>query len=98
MERCQQLGINGCFLQTIQIMYKRILMRVRVNGSLGREFSTTMGTKQGDPLSPTLFGLFLEQLDEMIRHLRPASGRRYRIMSYFMINGYQTFYMLMTLH
>ena len=74
IERCQQLGIHGPFLQSLINIYKCIKMRVRANGCLGPEFMTTMGTKQGDPLSPTLFGLFIEQLDEMIQYLCPNAG------------------------
>ena len=33
-----------------------------------------MGNNKGNPLSPTLFGLFIEHLDEMIQCLCPIAG------------------------
>ena len=33
-----------------------------------------LGTKKGDPLSPTLFGIFIEQLHELIQFVHPNIG------------------------
>ena len=37
-------------------------------------FSTSQGVKQGDPLSPFLFGIFVEILHEMLEHFCPSAG------------------------
>jgi hypothetical protein len=55
-------------------MYENILMAVKSHGSLGPTFATTQGTKQGGELSPLLFGLFIEQLHELILHQCPGMG------------------------
>lgn len=48
-------------------MYKDPQARVRVNGTLSDPFTIRRGTKQGDQLSPQLFGLCIEPLAERIR-------------------------------
>ena len=74
MKRCKQLGVHDKFLNCISSIYRSINMRLKVDGQLGNEFNTLLGTKQGDPLSPTLFGLFIEQLHELIEFLYPNVG------------------------
>ena len=62
------------FDKAFMAMYELIKLRVEGNGSLGQEFKTNLGTKQGCPLSPSLFGLLIEQLDE---HQEPNSFIQY---------------------
>ena len=40
---------------------------VRVDGELGDWFRTTVGTRQGDPISPTTFIAYLERIMDPIR-------------------------------
>ena len=61
MKRRQRLGVHDKCLNCISSIYSSSNMRLRVDGPLGHAFNTVLGTKQGDPLSPTLFGLFIEQ-------------------------------------
>ena len=55
-------------------MYKSVKFRVKVNGCLGPEFDSKLRTKQGDPLSPTLFGLYIEQLHYLLQLEAPGIG------------------------
>lgn len=72
--RCERLGIHGAFLAAIKNIYDQVTMSVKVNGNLGQPFQTVQGTKQGDPLSPVLFGLFIEQLHDMLQLNCPGVG------------------------
>lgn len=74
IERCQQLGIHGAFMNLLVSLYDRVCARVVVNGQVGAPFTTTAGTKQGSELSPLLFGLFIELLHELIRLKAPGAG------------------------
>jgi hypothetical protein len=74
LERCRTLGIHGAFLDALVMLYDVTKMRVAVNGRIGREFQTFLGTKQGSELSPLLFGLFMDLLHELIIQQVPGAG------------------------
>lgn len=64
------LGIFGFgegFIKWVNIIYSDPRATVITNGLTSPFFSLTRGTKQGDPLSPLLFTLFLEPLATAIR-------------------------------
>ena len=43
-------------------LYDNATSVVQMNGSIGEWFRTTVGVRQGCPLSPTLFNIFLERI------------------------------------
>jgi hypothetical protein len=47
-------------------MYSDICLRVRLGGQQGDTLPSTRGVKQGDPLSPLLFGLFIDRLESCL--------------------------------
>lgn len=55
-------------------LYERVLGRVRTGAGWIEEIMSTIGVKQGYPLSPTLFGLYIDELENFIETLGP-SGR-----------------------
>ena len=59
----QSLGVHGRMLAALQAMYAQVSMQVRLGGQLGEPFAADMGVKQGDPLSPLLFGLFIDRFE-----------------------------------
>ena len=69
------MGVEGHVLDTLKEMYDCASMRVRVRGSLGDPFDTTVGVKQGDPLSPLLFGLFIDRVEAWLRDRCPHGVR-----------------------
>lgn len=75
-ERLRVLGLQGKVLATIKNMYAKVQMRVKLSGRLSDVFQSFMGVKQGDPLSPTLFGAFIEVLPEFISLYRMLHIRR----------------------
>jgi hypothetical protein len=72
--RARQLGIHGPFLDALSKVLQHINLAVCINGGTGESFPTYRGTKQGSELSPLLFGLFIEQLRELISMQLPGAG------------------------
>ena len=64
--RCETLGLGGNLMRALRAMYADVRFRVKLAGKLGAFFQSLSGVKQGDPLSPTLFGVFVEVLPEFL--------------------------------
>jgi len=68
------MGLHGNILSTIMHMYWQAPMVTKVGRSLGDAFDTTRGVKQGDPLSPLLFGVFIDRVESWLESRVPGSG------------------------
>ena len=71
--KLQRLGVHGWFLDGIKALYAEVPMAVKTAQGLTCTFDSVMRVKQGCPLSPTLFGLYLDDLEDAMRakQLRP---------------------------
>ena len=59
-------GINDKFLACLQALYTGVTSSVRINNDLSPSFPINCGVKQGCPLSPTLFNIFINDLIEYL--------------------------------
>jgi hypothetical protein len=67
-----EMGIVGLFMQCLHSMYSQDNVRVlHPTEGLSTRFSCGIGVKQGCPLSPLLFGLYLDGLE---KHLDAIDG------------------------
>jgi len=48
----------------LKSMYSSVKSRVRLNNKLSHEFSCFLGVRQGESLSPSLFSMFLNDIEE----------------------------------
>ena len=68
------MGIHGDFLQNIKNMYKKVTIKVCDKGCVSESFESKIGVKQGDPLSPLLFGLFIDRIEKVLENMCPHVG------------------------
>lgn len=66
-ETIKEFGLNGIFCKWIQTLYSNPVSVVKTNGTISRRFNIQKGTRQGDPLSPLLFAIYVEVLAIAIR-------------------------------
>ena len=70
--KLEGMGIKGFVLDAIKALYADVPVCVRVGGELTAPFQSHLGLKQGCPLSPTLFGLYIDDFEGEI--LRDAAN------------------------
>ena len=61
-----KLGIRGNILNIIKSMYETVKSKVRFKNKLSEEFSCMLGVRQGECISPFLFSMFLNDLEEEV--------------------------------
>lgn len=59
-------GVNGKVLRVIQNLYSGIKSQVLINGCVSEYFSCNTGVRQGENLSPLLFSLYVNDLEEFL--------------------------------
>ena len=62
----QKMGIEGTYLNTVKAIYDKPIANIILNGEKLKAFPLGSETRQGCPLSPSLFNIVLEVLDTTI--------------------------------
>jgi len=58
-ETLYDYGMTGVFFDWLRVLYATMTYHVSVNGQISKEFRSLCGVLAGDPLSPTLWNIFL---------------------------------------
>ena len=66
--KLENLGINGNFLNLIRDIYKQTKCAVKINNKTTQFFDYNKGVLQGNPLSPTLFNIFINEIFKAVRN------------------------------
>ena len=59
-----QFGIRGKMLDIIESMYKNVKSQVKINDKLSESFSCMTGDRQGECISPFLFAIYLNDIEQ----------------------------------
>ena len=62
-------GISGRMLNAVISMYKNTMSSILLENYMTDWFLTNNGVRQGDTLSPTLFGIFIDELVRCLNSL-----------------------------
>lgn len=76
ISRLQKVGVCGDMLYTLAGLYYEVNMAAKCTGELGQPFRTACGVQQGDPLSPLLFGLIIDEFEAWLDTRLPSTGVR----------------------
>ena len=74
MKMLQKMGIEGTYLNIVKAIYDKPTANIIVNGEKLKAFPLRSGPRQGCPLSPLLFNIFLEVLATAIREEKEIKG------------------------
>ena len=72
--KLQQIGIPISFCRIIFNLLSDLKFKVRSNDCLSESFQSFNGVPQGDPLSPILFSLLIQDLPERLSHIGVPCG------------------------
>ena len=64
-------GINGSFLTLIKDLYAKTKCAVKINGKRTDFFNYSKGVRQGCPLSPLLFNIFINGIVKCLNKMNP---------------------------
>jgi hypothetical protein len=74
-QRLFDIGVRGKILHAIKSLYDvGVDMSIKLDVGVLDPISTTVGVKQGCPLSPLLFGLYIEGMEAYVRSKLPQAG------------------------
>eukprot|EP00245_Coleochaete_scutata_P010377 TRINITY_DN3619_c0_g1_i11.p1 TRINITY_DN3619_c0_g1~~TRINITY_DN3619_c0_g1_i11.p1 ORF type:complete len:1206 (-),score=200.47 TRINITY_DN3619_c0_g1_i11:736-4353(-) len=68
-KRLGEVGIEGSMLHSLQAMYQNVACQVVTPEGLTNPFPSSMGVKQGCPLSPLLFGIYIDNLESHLSNV-----------------------------
>jgi len=65
-QRMEALGVPKHLRAIVHMLYEEVKVKIRTSTGIFESFRSDIGVKQGCPLSPTLFGLYIDKLEEWL--------------------------------
>jgi hypothetical protein len=74
-QRLRDINMSKTLLAAIMRLYEAVLGRLRLTHDHSDFIQSTIGVKQGCPLSPTLFGIYIDELASFLHnHIQDGDG------------------------
>jgi hypothetical protein len=74
-QRLRDINISETLLETIMRLYESVLGRLKLAHGLSDFIQSTIGVKRGCPLWPTLFGIYIDELESFLHdHIQDGNG------------------------
>jgi hypothetical protein len=74
-QRLHDVGVRGCMLHAIKALYDvGVHMHIKTPAGTLDPIFASVGVKQGCPLSPTLFGIYIDSLQQHVTQHLPQAG------------------------
>jgi hypothetical protein len=64
--KMEELGVPIHLREVVHRLYEEVKFKIRTSAGIFESFRSDIGVKQGCPLSPTLFGLYIDKLEEWL--------------------------------
>ena len=64
--RKEELGIPDWYRAIVHRLYEKVRDKIKKCEGMSKCFGSDIGVKQGCPLSPTLFGLYIDMLEYLL--------------------------------
>jgi hypothetical protein len=71
--RMEELGVPIHLRAAVHRLYEEVKVKIKTSAGISESFRSDIGVKQGCPLSPTLFGLYIDKLEEWL-NLQEGDG------------------------
>ncbi|KAH9299597.1 hypothetical protein KI387_031279, partial [Taxus chinensis] len=65
-DRMEELGIPDELRAAVHKLYEQVRAKIKTREGMSECFGSNIGVKQGCPLSPTLFGLYIDKLEDWL--------------------------------
>jgi hypothetical protein len=62
----EELGVPIHLRAAVHRLYEEVKVKIRTSAGISESFRSDIGVKHGCPLSPTLFGLYIDKLEEWL--------------------------------
>lgn len=70
----EEKGIEEDLIDRIKEIYKETMVSIKTVEGISRSFCTEKGVRQGCALSPTLFNLYIADIDKLVLKERKIGG------------------------
>ena len=78
----EELEVPTEYRVVVYKLYKQVKAKIKTKVGMSECFGSDIGVKEGCPLSPTLFGLYIDKLEEW---LNKANGEGIQLVEYVII-------------